>query len=207
MHAGTHAEIAVETSVFTRAGIRRVAEYAFELAERRRRRVTNITKSNVLWHSMSLWDEVIAEVGGDHPNVSLDRLYVDAATAELILRPERFDVVLASNAHGDILSDLTGAMMGSLGMASSGNLDPTRRAPSMFEPAHGSAPDIAGRGVANPAAAIRSGALLLEHCGVGDGARAIDAALDRVLRDGVRTPDLGGGASTTEVAEAVLASL
>jgi tartrate dehydrogenase/decarboxylase/D-malate dehydrogenase len=207
IHAGTEAEVAVETSVFTRAGVRRVAEYAFDLAEQRHERVTYITKSNVLWHSMGLWDEVIAEVAESHSGVTVERLYVDAAVAELVLRPERFDVILASNAHGDIVSDLTGALMGSLGMAGSGNLDPTGRSPSMFEPAHGSAPDIVGKGIANPAAAIRSGALLLAHCGLADAASMINQNLDDVLRGGVRTPDLGGSAHTYEVTEALLQRL
>lgn len=207
IHAGTEAETAVETSVFTRAGVRRVAEYAFDLAERRRGRVTYITKSNVLWHSMGLWDEVIAEVAAGHHAVTVERFYVDAAVAELVLRPERFDVILASNAHGDILSDLTGALMGSLGMAGSGNLDPTGRSPSMFEPAHGSAPDIVGKGIANPAAAIRSGAMLLDHCGLADAASMINQGLEEVLRSDVRTPDLGGSAHTNDVSDALLQRL
>ena len=207
VHAGHAGEVALETSVFTRAGVRRVAEYAFEVAAARTGRVTVVTKSNVLRHSMGLWDEVILEVASERPSVEVERIYVDALAAELILHPERFDVLLASNAHGDIISDLTGAMMGSLGMAGSGNIDPTGRAPSMFEPAHGSAPDIAGRGIANPAAAIRSGALLLAHVGLREAGQRVNEALDRVLQAGVRTPDLGGTARCDEVAEAVLAQL
>jgi tartrate dehydrogenase/decarboxylase/D-malate dehydrogenase len=207
VHAGHAAEVALETSVFTRSGVRRVAEYAFELAAARTGSLTLVTKSNVLWNSMSLWDEVVLEVADELASVEVERTYVDALVAELILRPERFDVILASNAHGDIVSDLTGAMMGSLGMAGSGNIDPTGRSPSMFEPAHGSAPNIAGEGIANPAAAIRSGALLLAHVGLPEAGQRVNEALDRVLQSGVRTPDLGGEARGTEVAEAVLAQL
>jgi tartrate dehydrogenase/decarboxylase/D-malate dehydrogenase len=204
LHRGLPAEAATETAVFTRAGVERVAEHALALAQRRRGRLTSVTKSNVQRHTMGLWDEVVAQAAARHPDVELESLYVDAVGARLVLEPERFDVLLCSNAHGDILSDLTGALMGSLGMAGSANLDPTGAAPSMFEPIHGSAPDIAGTGRANPVGAIRSVALLLEHVGLSESAAVVSAALDATLAAGIRTPDVGGTATTEAVAAAVL---
>lgn len=198
---------ATQLSVFTRRGITRVARYAFELARRRRKRVTNVTKSNTLIHSLAYWDRVIAEVAREYPDVLCEKMYVDNAAANLVLRPERFDVLLTSNMIGDILSDLGGALMGSLGMAPSGNLNPEREFPSMFEPIHGSAPDIAGRGIANPVGAVESGALMLEHLGEPGAGDLVRKAVAGALRDGVRTPDLAGDASTAEMCRAILQRL
>ncbi len=208
-HRGTPLETATETSVFTRVGVERIQRYAFELARTRpRRHLTCVTKSNAQRYGMVLWDEVFAELAAAYPDVETARILVDAAAAKMVLAPQAFDVVVASNLHADILSDLSGALSGSLGMAASANLDPERRAPSMFEPVHGSAPDIAGRGIANPLAAIASGAMMLDHLGEPDTARRLGAAIERVARDGAAlTPDLGGGATTEECADAVIAAL
>ena len=208
-HRGTPLETATETSVFTRVGVERIQRYAFELARTRpRRHLTCVTKSNAQRYGMVLWDEVFAELAAAYPDVETARILVDAAAAKMVLAPQAFDVVVASNLHADILSDLSGALSGSLGMAASANLDPERRAPSMFEPVHGSAPDIAGRGIANPLAAIASGAMMLDHLGEPDTARRLGAAIERVARDGAAlTPDLGGGATTQQCADAVIAAL
>ncbi len=199
--------LATETSVFTRRGIERAAHYAYRLARRRRRRLTNVTKSNTLIHSLAYWDQVIEQVGRDYPDVTYERMYVDAAAANFVLRPQRFDVVLSSNMIGDILSDLGAAIMGSLGLGPSGNINPEREFPSMFEPIHGSAPDIAGRGIANPIGAIWSGALMLEHLGQPVAAAAIVRAIEKALADGLRTADLGGSATTRQVGDAVIRHL
>jgi tartrate dehydrogenase/decarboxylase/D-malate dehydrogenase len=198
---------ATQMSVFTRKGITRIAKYSFELARRRRKKVTNVTKSNTLIHSLSYWDRVIEEVADAFGDVEYEKMYVDNAAASFVLRPEHFDVVLTTNMIGDILSDLGGALMGSLGLAPSGNINPERQFPSMFEPIHGSAPDIAGRGVANPIGAVESGALMVEHLGQQDAAERIRAAVAATLRDGIFTPDLGGTATTSDVARAVLERL
>jgi tartrate dehydrogenase/decarboxylase/D-malate dehydrogenase len=203
-HAGLESEGATETAVFTRVGIARVADYALGLAAGRRGRLTCVTKSNVQRHTMKLWDEVVRERAEAYPDVELESMYVDAAAAALLLDPARFDVMLCSNAHGDILSDLAAGMMGSLGLAGSANLDPTGRAPSMFEPVHGSAPDIAGRGVANPAGTLRSAAFLLRHLELAEAGEVILRAVDDALSAGVRTPDIGGTATTERMADAVL---
>jgi tartrate dehydrogenase/decarboxylase / D-malate dehydrogenase len=159
-------------------------------------------------HAYTLWDEVIAEVGREYPDVQLDKFYVDAAAARMVLRPQDFDVMLCTNLFGDILSDLGAALAGGLGVAASGNLNPEGSAPSLFEPVHGSAPDIAGRGIANPVASIGAGALMLRHLGETAAADAIEAALGRVLRNGeFRTPDLGGGATTDQMADAIAAAI
>jgi tartrate dehydrogenase/decarboxylase/D-malate dehydrogenase len=199
--------VAVETSVFTRRGIERVARYAFTLATERRGKVTNVTKSNTLIHSLSYWDGVIEEVGREYPEVTLEKMYVDAASANFVLRPDRFDVILTTNMIGDILSDLGGAIMGSLGLGPSGNINPEREFPSMFEPIHGSAPDIAGKGIANPLGTIWSGALMLEHVGEGEAAASIMTAFGEVLAAGTLPVDLGGRAGTGEIAEAVVARM
>jgi tartrate dehydrogenase/decarboxylase/D-malate dehydrogenase len=207
LHPDLPEEAATETAIFTRAGIERVVEHAFGLAESRRGRLTSVTKSNVQRHTMGLWDRVVEQCAANHPDVEVESLYVDAVAARLVLEPERFDVLVSSNAHGDILSDLTGALMGSLGMAGSANLDPSRAAPSMFEPVHGSAPDIAGQGRANPSGAIRSAALLLDHLGLTDASVAVRESLDGALAAGTRTPDIGGSARTEDVTAAVLERL
>ncbi len=199
-------EVAVQTAVFTRRGCERVIRYAFQLAVRRNRKrcVTSVTKSNAQAYGMVLWDRVFREVAAEFPGIRTESLLVDAAAMNFVRRPETFDVVVASNLFGDILSDLAAAVTGSIGLAPSANLDPERRYPSMFEPVHGSAPDIAGRGVANPLAAILSGAMMLEHLGQTQAARAIEQAVAAVLAEGrVRTPDLGGRSTTAEVAAAV----
>ncbi len=204
------AEVAVQTAVFTRRGTERIVRYAFELARKRagKRRVTSITKSNAQAYGMVLWDRVFEAVAAEYPDIATDSLLVDAAAMNFVRRPESFDVVVASNLFGDILSDLGAMVAGSIGLAASANLDPERRAPSMFEPVHGSAPDIAGRGVANPLAAILSGAMMLEHLEQPEAARAIHAAVSAVLAEGrVRTPDLGGSAGSADVARAVAAQI
>jgi tartrate dehydrogenase/decarboxylase / D-malate dehydrogenase len=200
-------EVAIQTSVFTRRGIERVVRYAFELAVRRNRkkRVTSITKSNAQGFGMVLWDRTFQEVAADFPGIATESLLVDAAAMNFVRRPESFDVVVASNLFGDILSDLSAIIVGSMGLAASANLDPQRRFPSMFEPVHGSAPDIAGKGVVNPLATILSAAMMLEHLGEPEAAREVEQAVAAVLAGAqVRTPDLGGANSTQEVTDAVL---
>jgi tartrate dehydrogenase/decarboxylase/D-malate dehydrogenase len=205
---GTPHELAVQTAIFTRRGCERVMRAAFEGARRRRKKVTSITKSNALVHGMVLWDECFQRVAGEYPDVQAHSLLVDAAAMDFVRRPEAFDVVAASNLFGDILTDLSAIITGSVGLAASANLNPERTAPSMFEPVHGSAPDIAGKGIANPLAAILSAGMLLEHLGLAKSAAALRRAVAAVLKAGKpRTPDLGGNARTTEVADAVLAAL
>jgi tartrate dehydrogenase/decarboxylase/D-malate dehydrogenase len=199
-------EVAIQTAVFTHRGIERVVRFAFELALQRnqKRRVTSITKSNAQAFGMVLWDRVFQQVACEFPDIETESLLVDAAAMNFVRRPESFDVVVASNLFGDILSDLSAIITGSIGLAPSANLDPTHRFPSMFEPVHGSAPDIAGRGVANPLAAILSAALMLEHLGRSDAAGAIQSAVQAVLAERqFRTPDLGGDSTTRQVAAAV----
>ncbi len=203
-------EVAIQTAVFTRRGIERVVRYAFELARRRngKRCVTSITKSNAQGFSMVLWDRTFAQVASDFPDIETESLLVDAAAMNFVRRPHTFDVVVGSNLFGDILSDLSAILTGSIGLAASANLDPSRRFPSMFEPVHGSAPDIAGRGVVNPLAMILSGAMLLDHLGLDKPARAVERAVAAVLAEGrIRTPDLAGTSSTREVSDAVIAAL
>ena len=202
---GTQAERAEETSVFTRGAIERIARYAFALAARRPRHLlASATKSNALRHSMVLWDEVVAEVAREFPEVTVRKYHVDALAARMVTHPQTLDVIVGSNLFGDILTDLGAALTGSLGLAPGANLDPERRHPSMFEPIHGSAPDIAGRGIANPIAAIWAGALMLDHLGETEAHERIVGAITRVLAAGVpRTPDLGGTATTEEMARAV----
>ena len=203
---GTEDEVAVQQSVFTRKGVERVVRYAFEQARRRpRKRLASATKSNALQYSMVLWDEVLREVARDYPDVSVANYHVDALAARMITHPEGLDVVVASNLFGDILTDIGGALQGSLGLAASANLNPTERlGPPMYEPVHGSAPDIAGRGIANPIAAIWTAALMMEHLGEPAAAQRIMNALKVVTGEGqVRTPDLGGKNTTEEFAAAV----
>ncbi len=214
---GRAEEVALQTAVFSRRAVEQVIEYAFTLAESRqrsgrqsrpRRKVTSITKSNAQAYSMTLWDEVFAECAARHPGVETESWLVDAATVRFVLHPETLDVVVASNLFADILTDLAGALSGSLGLAPSANLDPSRRSPSMFEPVHGSAPDIFGRGIANPIAAIWSAALMLDHLGQPASARAIEDAIAAVTAEGeTLTPDLGGRATTAQVGDAIVAAL
>jgi len=199
-------EVAVQVDLFTRGGIARVVRYAFDLARRRRKPFVSVTKSNALPHSMTLWDQVVTEVAADYPDVPWTSMHVDAVAYRLVKEPGRFGVVVASNLFGDILSDLGAALMGSLGLAPSANLNP-ESGWLLCEPVHGSAPDIAGKGIANPIGAIWSGAMLLEHLGWGDAAQAILKAVQRTLEEGVHTPDLGGSATTAEVGRAVLEAL
>ena len=202
---GTEEEAATQVARFSRRGVTRVARYAAQLAQQRSGRLVSCTKSNGIIHTMPFWDRVVAEVvARDAPDVALRSVLVDALSAELVMRPRGLDVIVASNLFGDILSDLAAACVGSLGLAASANLNPEREYPSMFEPVHGSAPDIAGTGTANPLAQITSGAMMLEHLGLPGAAADIGAAVDVVLGEGPRTPDLGGTATTREVAGAVL---
>jgi tartrate dehydrogenase/decarboxylase/D-malate dehydrogenase len=210
VHTGTSAEVAVQTAVFTRHGTERVIRYAFELARKRarRRRVTSVTKSNAQGYGMVFWDRVFAEVAREFPDVATESLLVDAACMELVRRPESFDVIVASNLFGDILTDLSAIVTGSLGLAPSANLNPAHAHPSMFEPVHGSAPDIAGRGIANPLATILAGSMMLEFLGEAEPARAVEASVVGVLSAGAPlTPDLGGRAGTCDVALAVAAGV
>ena len=201
-------EMAVQESIFTRAGVARIADYAFELAESRRRYVTSATKSNGIVHTLPFWDEVVAERAARHPDVRFDSEHIDALAAKFVLQPERFDVVVGSNLFGDILSDLAAAVAGSIGIAPSANLDPTKQHPSMFEPVHGSAPDIAGKGIANPVGAVWSAALMLEHLGHAAAATDVLASIEATLATPeTRTSDLGGTASTAQVTDALVAHL
>jgi tartrate dehydrogenase/decarboxylase/D-malate dehydrogenase len=208
LYEGTPHEVAIQTNTFTRRGCERIIRAAFEGARKRRRKVTSITKSNAMQFGMVLWDEVFRAVAKDYPDVQTNSLLVDAAAMDFVRKPEVFDVVVASNLFGDILTDLSAIVTGSVGLAASGNLNPERTYPSMFEPVHGSAPDIAGKGIANPLAAILSAALLLDHLEQPRGAAAVRKAVAAVLRAGrPRTPDLGGNARTGDVTEAVLSAL
>jgi tartrate dehydrogenase/decarboxylase/D-malate dehydrogenase len=208
MYQGTDDELAVQEAVFTRRGTDRVMAYACELAGRRSGRICSATKSNGIIHTMPFWDERFAHATAQHPELQAEQVLIDALAAAVVLDPARFDVIVASNLFGDILSDLAAAVAGSIGIAPSGNLNPDRDSPSMFEPVHGSAPDIAGRGIANPIGAIWSGALMLEHLGEETAAAAIVGAVGDVLAaDGPRTPDLGGTATTTDVTDAIMEAL
>jgi tartrate dehydrogenase/decarboxylase/D-malate dehydrogenase len=205
---GTPHEIAIQTNIFTRRGIERIMRAAFEGARQRRRKLTSITKSNAQQFGMVLWDEVFRSVARDYPDVQSGSLLIDAAAMDFVRKPETFDVVVASNLFGDILTDLSAIITGSMGLAASGNINPERAFPSMFEPVHGSAPDIAGKGIANPLAAILSAGMLLDHLGLSRGGAAVRKAVAAVLKAGKpRTPDLGGHAKTTDVGDAVLAAL
>jgi tartrate dehydrogenase/decarboxylase/D-malate dehydrogenase len=208
IHVGTPDEVATETSIFTRRGVERVLRYGFEQARTRRKRLASVTKSNAQKYSMVFWDEVTELVAADYPDVEVTRYHIDAMAARFVMQPETLDVVVASNLFGDILTDLGAAIQGGLGFAASANLNPAGGVPSMFEPVHGSAPDIAGRGIANPMATIWSTALMLAHLGQGPAAQAIIDAMGRVSGSGrVATPDQGGKATTREVASAVAAEL
>lgn len=210
VYRGLPDEVAIQTAVFTRHGTERVIRFAFELARRRdkKRLLTSVSKANAQGYSMAFWDRVFAEVATEYPDIRTESLLVDAACMDLVRRPESFDVMVASNLFGDILTDLSAIITGSLGLAPSANLNPERTAPSMFEPVHGSAPDIAGKGVANPLATILAGAMLLDHLGEAEAARQVEHAVKATLAAGATlTPDLGGSAKTVEVSEAVSAWL
>jgi tartrate dehydrogenase/decarboxylase/D-malate dehydrogenase len=199
-------EVAIQTSVFTRRGCERVIRVAFELARRRnkKKRVASITKSNAQGFSMVLWDRAFAEVAEEYPDIATESLLVDAAAMNFIRRPESFDVVVGSNLFGDILSDLSAMIVGSMGLAPSANIDPSRRFPSMFEPVHGSAPDIAFKGIVNPLATILCAAQMVEHLGMTEAAQEIESAVAAALAGGTKTPDLGGTSTTTQMTDAVI---
>ncbi len=209
LYAGTEDELAVQQAVFTRKGCDRIIRYAFELARTRpAKKLTSATKSNGIIHSMPYWDERFRAVGADYPDIATDQFHIDILTARFVTNPEWFDVVVGSNLFGDILSDLGPAVAGSIGIAPSGNINPEKDHPSMFEPVHGSAPDIYGRGIANPIGQIWSGAMMLDNLGYPDAANAIVDAIAALLRDGgPRTADLGGTATTREVGEAIASAL
>jgi len=207
-HLGLPIEVAVQTAVFTRVGVERVVRYAFQLARRRRKRLVSATKSNAQQHALTLWDEVADAVSREFPDVAMERVLIDALAARFVLAPESLDVVVASNLFGDILTDLGAAICGSMGLAPSGNINPERAYPSMFEPVHGSAPDIVGKGIANPVAQIESGAMMVEFLGEKAAADLIVAAVRAVLAEGrALTPDLGGTARTSQVTDAVLGEM
>jgi tartrate dehydrogenase/decarboxylase/D-malate dehydrogenase len=205
MFAGTEREFVIQESVFTRTGVDRIIDYAFRLAEtRKRRKVTSATKSNGITFTMPYWDERFAEAKARYPHIATDWFHIDILCAHFVQHPDWFDVVVGSNLFGDILSDLGPAVAGSIGIAPSANINPAKTAPSMFEPVHGSAPDIAGKGVANPIGQIWSGAMMLEHLGEAAAAEAIVAAIETCLRDGgPRTRDMGGQANTVDVGRAI----
>jgi tartrate dehydrogenase/decarboxylase/D-malate dehydrogenase len=207
VHRGTPHEVAVQESIFTRRGVERVVRYGYELAMRRNKNLVGATKSNGLSITMPFFDEVFRQVGTEFPDVESSLMHVDALSAQLVLRPQRFDVIVGSNLFGDILSEIMAAVSGSIGIAASANLDPERRFPSLFEPIHGSAPDIAGQGIANPAGAIWSAAMMLEHLGHAESGKRILDALEAVLASGVKTRDLGGDANTIAVTDAVIAHI
>src|SRR5438128_9245333 len=207
-HRGLPIEVGTETAVFTRVGVERIHRFAFELARKRpRKHLTLVTKSNAQRFGMVMWDEIFFEVAKDYPDVKTDRELVDAMTTRMVLKPGSLDVIVATNLHADILSDLAAALSGSLGIAPTANLNPERKFPSMFEPIHGSAFDIAGKGVANPIATFWTASMMLEHLGEAGAAQRLMSAIESVTASGVRTRDLGGNASTEEVTRAVRAAL
>jgi tartrate dehydrogenase/decarboxylase/D-malate dehydrogenase len=207
-HRGHAEEIATETAIFTRAGVTRIMRTAFRIAQSRPRKLlTVVTKSNAQKHGMVFWDEIAAEVARDFPLVQWEKELVDAMAARMVRRPRSIDTVVATNLHADILSDLAGAVAGSLGVAPTANLDPERRFPSMFEPIHGSAFDIAGKGVANPVATFWTASMMLEHLGEPAAATLLMDAVERVCASGIRTADVGGTANTAQVTEAVCAAI
>ena len=209
LYEGTEEELACQQSVFTRKGVDRVLAYAYDLAQSREaKHLTSATKSNGIIHTMPYWDSRVAAMAEAHPDIATDQFHIDILTAHFVQHPDWFDVVVGSNLFGDILSDLGPAVTGTIGIAPSANLNPERDWPSMFEPVHGSAPDIAGQGIANPIGQIWSGAMMLDHLGQADAAGAIIGAIERVLADGsVRTPDLGGKANTAELGQAITDAL
>ncbi len=200
---GTEREVVIQESVFTRHGAQRVLRFAFELARKRGKHLTAATKSNGISISMPWWDEQVAEAARGYPDVRWDKYHIDILAAHFVQHPDRFDVVVASNLFGDILSDLGPACTGTIGIAPSANLNPERAFPSLFEPVHGSAPDIAGRGIANPIGQIWSASLMLDFLGHDEAAQAVMRAIETVLAEGPRTPDMGGGASTQDVGRAI----
>ena len=208
MFPGTEREVVMQETVMTRTGVDRILRFAFELAEKRGGKLTSATKSNGISITMPYWDERVAEMAEAYPGVSVDKYHIDILTALFVLHPDRFDVVVASNLFGDILSDLGPACTGTIGIAPSGNINPERRFPSLFEPVHGSAPDIAGQGIANPVGQIWAGAMMLDHLGQPEAAASILAAIERVLAEpALRTRDLGGSADTETCGKAIADAL
>jgi tartrate dehydrogenase/decarboxylase/D-malate dehydrogenase len=202
VHVGMGHEVGLQVDVFTRVGVERVVRHAFALARSRRGKLASITKSNASPHHFVMWDEIVDVVHADFADVELDRILVDAACAAMITQPQRFDVMVASNLFGDIITDIGAAIQGGMGLAASANISPDGNGPGLFEPVHGSAPDIAGRSIANPVGAVWAGAMMLDHLGEGAAAARVMAAIEGVLGTGaVRTPDLGGTASTAEVGD------
>lgn len=206
IYAGTENEIVSQQSVFTRKGVDRILRYAFELAKTRpKKHLTSATKSNGIVHTMPFWDERFAAIGKDYPNIRTDQYHIDILTANFVLHPDWFDVVVGSNLFGDILSDLAPAVAGTIGIAASANINPEREYPSMFEPVHGSAPDIAGKKIANPIATIWSAAMMMDHLGQPEASNKIMQAIEIVLKEGIaHTPDMGGKATTKECGDAVV---
>lgn len=208
LYQGTEQEVVVQNTVFTRAGVERVIRYAFELAKATgRKKVSSATKSNGINYTMPFWDEVFAEISGEYPEIASNQFHIDALCARFVTHPQDFDVVVASNLFGDILTDLGPAIAGSIGIAPSANINPTREYPSMFEPVHGSAPDIAGKGIANPMGQIWCGAMMLEHLGFADCGELVMRALKEALAEGTTTADIGGRANTKEVTAAVCSKI
>jgi tartrate dehydrogenase/decarboxylase/D-malate dehydrogenase len=204
LYQGSPQEVVIQNSVFTRFGVERVIRYAFQLArETGRKRVTSATKSNAINFTMPFWDSVFNDIAAEYPDLETDKFHIDALCARFVTDPQRFEVVVASNLFGDILTDLGAAIAGSIGIGPSVNLDPERKSPSMFEPVHGSAPDIAGKGIANPVGQIWSGAMMLDHLGFPESGRLVMDAVEAALISGVSTPDLGGDATTNEVTDAI----
>ena len=204
-YEGTDQEMALQETIFTRKGVTRVMRFAFELAKgRKKKHLTSATKSNGIVHTMPYWDQIFKEISSEYPEVTTDQYHIDALCAKFVLDPGKFDVVVGSNLFGDILSDLAPAVAGSLGIAPSANLNPTKEFPSMFEPVHGSGPDIAGKGVANPIGQIWSGAMMLDHLGHPEAARIVENAIENVISDKKNlTPDLGGSATTKDVGKSI----
>ena len=204
-HKGMPEEVGTETAIFTRTGVTRIMRFAFKLAQSRPRKLlTVVTKSNAQRHGMVMWDEIAAEVSAEFPDVTWDKMLVDAMTVRMTLNPESIDTVVATNLHADILSDLAGALAGSLGVAPTANINPDSQFPSMFEPIHGSAFDITGKGIANPVATFWTGAQMLEHLGLGEEAVRLMKAVEQVCAEGIMTPDVGGTATTRDVTDAVI---
>ncbi len=207
-HRGLPEEVATEVAIFTRVGVERIMRYAFRIAQSRPRKfLTVVTKSNAQRHGMVMWDDIAAEVAEEFPDVTWDKMLVDAMTVRMVMEPESLDTVVATNLHADILSDLAGALAGSIGVAPTANINPEGRHPSMFEPIHGSAFDITGKGIANPVATFWTAAQMLEHLGEADGAARLMRAVDQVCAAGIMTPDVGGKATTKEVTEAVIGAI
>jgi tartrate dehydrogenase/decarboxylase / D-malate dehydrogenase len=208
LYEGTEEEMAVQQTVFTRRGVDRVMRFAFDLARKRKKHLTSATKSNGIIHTMPFWDERFQAMAAGFPDIRTDQYHIDILTAHFVRHPDWFDVVVGSNLFGDILSDLGPAVVGSIGIAPSANLNPEKEFPSMFEPVHGSAPDIAGKGIANPIGQIWSGAMMLQHLGVSDAADAVENAIAEILaKSEIRTPDIGGKSTTRDMGTAIARQL